>query len=83
MNASDTPAAPPRRGRLAALADRNLRLFFAGQLASILGSTMSALAVTFAVLEVGGDEADVGYVMAARIVPLVALIDITVLTRPR
>lgn len=73
MNASDTPAAPPRRGRLAALADRNLRLFFAGQLASILGSTMSALAVTFAVLEVGGDEADVGYVMAARIVPLVAL----------
>ncbi|MEV5409613.1 MFS transporter [Thermopolyspora sp. NPDC052614] len=63
----------PRHGRLAALADRNLRLFFAGQLTSMTGSSMSALAVTFAVLESGGDQSDLGYVLAVRIVPLVAL----------
>ncbi|GLW10376.1 MFS transporter [Microtetraspora sp. NBRC 13810] len=60
------------RRRLSPLADRNLRLYFAGAATSLLGSSMSALAVVFAVLHAGGGQSDLGYVMAARIVPIVA-----------
>lgn len=69
-------ARPPggARQRLAALADRDLRLLFLGQATSLLGSSMSALAVTFAVLDGGGNQSDLGYVMAARITPLVAFL---------
>ncbi|WP_214412850.1 MFS transporter [Sphaerisporangium fuscum] len=59
------------RRRAAALSDRNLRLFFAGEATSMLGSSMSSLALTFAVLDSGGGQAGLGYVMAARIVPMV------------
>ncbi|GII30137.1 MFS transporter [Planotetraspora mira] len=61
------------RTRLAALAHHDLRLFFIGESASLLGSSMATVAVTFAVLDGGGTEADLGYVMAARIVPMVVL----------
>lgn len=56
---------------LTALRDRDMRLFFTGQSTSLLGSAMSGLAVTFAVLSNGGTGTDVGYVMAARIIPVV------------
>ncbi|GII59050.1 hypothetical protein Pth03_74390 [Planotetraspora thailandica] len=59
--------------RLAALRHRDLRLFFIGESASLLGSSMATVAVTFAVLDGGGTEADLGAVMAARIVPMVIL----------
>ncbi|GAA4569186.1 MFS transporter [Planotetraspora kaengkrachanensis] len=62
-----------RTRRLAALAHHDLRLFFIGESASLLGSSMATVAVTFAVLDGGGTEADLGYVMAARIVPMVVL----------
>ncbi|GII62456.1 MFS transporter [Sphaerisporangium krabiense] len=62
------------RGRLAALAYRDLRLFFAGEATSLLGSSMAALAVTFAVLDTGGTQTELGVIMAARIVPMVALL---------
>ncbi|GAA1307358.1 MFS transporter [Planotetraspora silvatica] len=62
-----------RTRRLAALAHHDLRLFFIGESASLLGSSMATVAVTFAVLDGGGTGADLGYVMAARIVPMVVL----------
>ncbi|WP_345599707.1 MFS transporter, partial [Thermocatellispora tengchongensis] len=53
--------------------DRNLGVFFGGQVTSLVGSAMAALAVAFAVLEAGGGHREVGFVMAARIVPMVGL----------
>jgi MFS family permease len=62
---------PRSRRRLAALADPNLRLLFTGQATSLFGSAISGLAVTFAVLDGGGSQSELGYVIAARILPLV------------
>lgn len=51
---------------------RNLRLFLLGVGVSILGDRMVAVALAFGVLEVGGSPADVGIVLAAGTLPLVA-----------
>jgi MFS family permease len=51
---------------------RNFRRFYAGYVTSLLGTWMSTVAVTFAVLDRGGTPADLGLVMAARILPQVA-----------
>jgi MFS family permease len=56
------------------LRGRNFRRFYLGQVTSLLGTSMSAVAVTFAVLDNGGSAADVGYVIAARILPQVVLV---------
>ena len=56
------------------LRGRYFRRFYLGQVTSLLGTSMSAVAVTFAVLDNGGSAADVGYVIAARILPQVALV---------
>lgn len=47
------------------------RRFFLGYSTSLLGSAMSATATTFALLDSGKSAADLGYVMAAGIVPIV------------
>ena len=60
--------------RASVLRGRNFRRFFVGQVTSLLGTSMSAIAVIFAVLGNGGSAADVGYVIAARILPQVALV---------
>jgi len=72
---------PQDRSRLAGLAsrasvlrERNFRRFYAGYVTSLLGTSMSAVAVTFAVLGNGGSATDVGYVIAAQILPQVALV---------
>jgi MFS family permease len=57
---------------LAVLRDRDYRLLFAGQAASLLGDGMVSVALAFAALELGGSVSDVGLVLAARMVPLVA-----------
>jgi len=57
--------------RLGPFAERNFRVFFAGYATSLLGSAMSALALTFAVLGSGGGPADLGFVFAASVVPQV------------
>src|SRR6266851_3713694 len=62
-------AAVARRANV--LRGRNFRRFYIGQVTSLLGTSMSAVAVTFAVLDNGGSAADLGYVMAARILPQV------------
>ena len=53
------------------LRHRNFRRFYAGYTTSLLGSAMSSVAVTFAVLGVGGSAADLGYVFAASVIPQV------------
>jgi hypothetical protein len=75
----DRPApGPSRRAGLArrasVLRERNFRRFYAGYVTSLLGTSMSAVAVTFAVLGNGGSATDVGYVIAARILPQVVLV---------
>jgi MFS family permease len=70
---------PPRRPylhrphlhRLGPLAERNFRVFYAGYATSLLGTAMSRIALTFAVLDSGGSAADLGYVFAANVVPQV------------
>jgi MFS family permease len=70
-----------KRQRRAAIAHRasplrghNFRRFYIGQVTSLLGTSMSAVAVTFAVLGNGGSATDLGYVIAARILPQVVLV---------
>ncbi len=53
------------------LRDRDFARFFAGYATSLLGTSMSALAVSFAVLDSGGTASDLGVVLAAGIVPQV------------
>ncbi|MFC4585544.1 MFS transporter [Sphaerisporangium corydalis] len=60
--------------RVAALSHRDLRLFFIGEATSMLGSSMATLAVAFAVLDGGGGQTELGYTMAARIVPMVVFL---------
>ncbi|MFF8771328.1 MFS transporter [Kitasatospora sp. NPDC015120] len=67
--------APARRrrltGRPAVLRERDFRWFFVGYATSLLGSSMAPVAVAFAVLDGGGGGTELGWVMAARILPIV------------
>jgi MFS family permease len=65
--ASPTAAAGP-------LKQREFRLFLAGQAISLLGDAVAPVALAFAVLATTGSSTDVGYVFAARLVPLLALL---------
>ena len=57
-----------------ALANRNFRLFFVGNLTSNVGQGMLPVALSFAVLNRGGSASDVGYVLGAETLPLVLLL---------
>jgi predicted MFS family arabinose efflux permease len=57
---------------LAVLRERDYRLLFCGHAASLLGDGMVSVALAFAVLELGGSASEVGLVLAARALPLVA-----------
>ncbi len=59
---------------LAVLANLQLRRLFIGQAASLLGDGMVAVALSFAVLDAGGSAADLGYVLGARSIALVAML---------
>lgn len=59
-------------GKLAVLRVRNFRLVLVAQAISVLGDRMVAVALAFAVLELGGSPSQVGLVLAAATVPLVA-----------
>jgi MFS family permease len=75
---AQSPGRPSRLARAAeraaVLRGRDFRRFYTGYVTSLLGTAMSAVAVTFAVLDSGGSAADLGYVMASGIVPQVALV---------
>jgi MFS family permease len=62
---------PLRAGRLGVLAERNFAVFYTGYATSLVGSAMSRIALTFALLGSGGSAADLGYVSAASVVPQV------------
>ena len=59
---------------LAPLRHREFRLLFAGRTTSLVGSAMAPVALAFAVLDVTGSKTDLGLVLAAREVPLVAFL---------
>ena len=56
------------------LAERSFRLLFIGRTASFSGSAMANVALAFAVLELTGSKADLGYVLAARALPQVVFL---------
>jgi predicted MFS family arabinose efflux permease len=62
------------RDHLGALQEREFRLLFTGQIVSLLGDRMVIIALAFAVLDLTGSVADLGYVTAAYIAPLVAFL---------
>jgi MFS family permease len=62
------------RERFGALRERPFRLLFIGQAVSLLGDGMVGVALAFAVLEETGSAGDLGIVLAARTVPLVAFL---------
>ncbi|MFJ8626629.1 MFS transporter [Kitasatospora sp. NPDC093550] len=76
--AMDTERIPARRrrlgDRLAVLGERDFTWFFTGYTTSLLGSSMAPVAVAFAVLDGGGSGSDLGWVMAARILPVVVVL---------
>jgi Major Facilitator Superfamily len=59
-------------GKLAVLAERNFRRFYIGYTTSLLGTTMSTVAIAFAVLDSGGTATGLGIVLTANIVPMIA-----------
>lgn len=63
-----------RVGVFVVLGQRDFRRFFAAQSASLLGDGMVGVALAFAVLDLTGSPADLGFVLAARSVPLVAIL---------
>ena len=70
---------PARRARLGSravgvLRFREFRLLYAGQLVSLLGDGIFAVALSFAVLDETGSEAGLGIVLAAGALPLVAFV---------
>ena len=50
------------------------RWFFAGRLVSLLGSSMTSVALAFGVLQASGSNADLGVVLAANSIPMVAFL---------
>jgi MFS family permease len=58
---------------LAPLRRREFRLLFLARVVSFLGSAMAPVALAFAVLDLTGSKADLGFVLAARILPSVVL----------
>jgi MFS family permease len=62
------------RGSLAPLAEREFRLLFFGRTISFVGNAFAMTAIAFAVLDVTGSKADLGFVLAARAVPQVVFL---------
>jgi MFS family permease len=61
------------RRRAGVLGERNFRRFYAGYLTSLLGTSMSTVAIAWAVLDSGASATGLGYVFAADVVPQVIL----------
>jgi MFS family permease len=59
---------------LRVLGRRDFRLLFLGQGVSVLGDRMVAVALAFAVLEVGGSASEVGLVLACKVLPLAGIV---------
>jgi MFS family permease len=64
------------RRRAGVLRERNFRRFYVGYLTSLLGTSMSTVAIAWAVLESGVNATGLGYVFAASVVPQVLLMPV-------
>jgi MFS family permease len=62
------------RRRAGVLRERNFRRFYAGYVTSLLGSSMSAVAIAWAVLESGGGATGLGFVFTAGVVAQVVML---------
>ncbi len=62
------------RDRFGALGERRFRLLWIGQATSVLGDALVPVALSFAVLELTGSATDLGFVLAAHILPLVSFV---------
>ena len=62
------------RATLAPLAERGFRLLFLSRTVSFIGNAFATTAIAFAVLDVTGSKADLGYVLAARATPQVVFL---------
>jgi MFS family permease len=60
-----------KRIPLGALQERQFRLFFTGQLVSLVGDAITPFALAWAVLDLTGSATDLGFVIAAKTAPLV------------
>src|SRR6186997_1245063 len=65
------PKDKTRASSLAPLRKREFRLLFFARTISFVGGSFAIVALAFAVLELTGSKADLGYVLAARTVPMV------------
>jgi len=63
-----------RSEAFAPLRERNFRYYFYARLVNLLGSTMSGVALVFAVLEVSDSPSAVGVVLAAHSIPMVVFL---------
>ena len=63
-----------RRIPLGVLQEREFRLFFTGQLVSLLGDAVTPFALAWAVLDLTGSARDLGFVIAAKTAPLVVFL---------
>lgn len=57
-----------------ALASRNFRLLLACDVVSTFGTAVALVAIPFAVLSIGGSAADVGYVTASAMLPVIVFL---------
>jgi MFS family permease len=64
------------RNRAGVLAEPNFRRFYTGYVTSLLGSSMSTVAIAWAVLDSGADATSLGYVFAAEVVPQVLVLPV-------
>jgi hypothetical protein len=62
------------RRRAGVLAEPNFRRFYAGYVTSLLGSSMSTVAIAWAVLDSGGSATGLGYVFTAGVVSQVLML---------
>jgi len=58
------------------LAERNFRRFYSGYVTSLLGSSMSTVAIAWAVLDSGASATGLGLVFAAGVVPQVLVLPV-------
>ena len=63
-----------RVGALAPLRERNFAWYFASRFVNVAGSMMANIALTFAVLDIGGSATAIGQVLAAHTIPMIGLL---------
>ncbi|MGW0670825.1 MFS transporter [Streptomyces sp. NPDC002746] len=74
MQPPPAPPSPPLPASSSLFRQPRFRVFYAGRLVSLLGSSMAPVALAFAVLDASGSSQDLGVVLATRMLPLLAML---------